>query len=106
MAFCKCSLDVKGAPPARPILNKMDPRATQMIEFLNRQILRDPDADLNEDTPLVSSGLVDSFALVEILTELERITQCRIPAGRVSPMDLNTVRQMLEVAARWGESRS
>ena len=83
----------------------MDPRAKRMIDFLIHQILADPQAELSEDTPLVSSGLVDSFALVEVLMELERVTRLRIPAGRVSPTDLETVRQMLQVASRWGEPR-
>jgi acyl carrier protein len=77
-----------------------------MIDFLISKILRDPEAQLHEDTPLVSSGLVDSFALVEVLTELERVTNLRIPSGRVSPQDLDTVRKMLLIAARWGKPRN
>jgi len=57
---------------------------------------------LDVDTPLVSSGLLDSFALVDVLLELERVTGRRIPAGRVSPADFETVRHMLEAAARVG----
>ena len=55
---------------------------------------------LDVDTPLVSSGLLDSFALIEVLHELERVTGCRIPAGRVGPADFETVRHMLLAAAR------
>ncbi len=83
----------------------MDTRAKQMIDFLIYEILADPQVELSEDTPLVSSGLVDSFALVEVLMELERVTKLRIPAGRVSPIDLETVRQMLQLASRWGKPR-
>jgi len=57
---------------------------------------------LDADTPLVSSGLLDSFALVEVLRELERVTGRRIPAGRVSAADFETVRHMLEATARVG----
>jgi acyl carrier protein len=57
---------------------------------------------LDVDTPLVSSGLLDSFMLVEVLVELERVTRRRIPAGRVSPTDFETVRGMLEAAERVG----
>ena len=55
---------------------------------------------LDVDTPLVSSGLLDSFALIEVLHELERVTGRRIPAGRVGPADFETVRDMLQAAAR------
>ena len=87
-------------------MTDVDAKSRQMIDFLISKILRDPEAQLHEDTPLVSSGLVDSFALVEVLTELERVTNLRIPSGRVSPQDLDTVRKMLLIAARWGKPRN
>jgi acyl carrier protein len=77
--------------------------AGEMIDFLKRQILHDRSMPLEQDTPLVSSGLVDSFALVEVLLELERVTNRQIPAGRVSPADLDTVRKMLDMAERVGK---
>ncbi len=51
------------------------------------------------------SGLVDSFALVEVLLEVEKLTGRRIPAGRVSPPDMDTVREMLAVAEMVGTVR-
>ncbi len=87
-------------------MTDVDAKSRQMIDFLMSKILRDPEAQLHEDTSLVSSGLVDSFALVEVLTELERVTNLRIPSGRVSPQDLDTVRKMLQIAARWGKPRN
>ena len=76
-----------------------------MINFLRQHVLSNPGVQLDEDTPLVSSGLVDSFALVEVLSELERVTNCRIPTGRVSPEDMDTVRKMLETVERVGKPR-
>lgn len=81
----------------------MDLWAGEMIVFLKRRLLRNPAVPLEQDTPLVSSGLVDSFGLVEVLLELERITDRRIPPGRISPEDLDTVRKMLEAAERVGK---
>jgi acyl carrier protein len=82
-----------------------DPRARQMIDFLTQHMLSKMGVQLHEDTPLVSSGLVDSFALVEVLLELERVTDRRIPSGRVSPEDMETVCKMLELAERVGKPR-
>lgn len=81
----------------------MNQLAGVMIEFLKRRILRNPSMSLDIDTPLVSSGLVDSFALIDILLELERITDRQIPAGSVSPVELDTVQKMLELAERLGK---
>lgn len=77
-----------------------------MIRYLKEKVLRKPDADIAVDTPLVSSGMVDSFALVETLIELERITKVRIPAMKVAPADMDTVRKMFETAARVGKPKT
>jgi acyl carrier protein len=73
-----------------------------MICFLKEKILRNPNADIHKDTPLVSSGRVDSFALMEVLVELERITNLRIPAMKVTPARMDTVTKMFETAAEIG----
>jgi len=76
-----------------------------MIRYVKEKVLRKPNADIGVDTPLVSSGMVDSFALLEALVELERITESRIPAMKVVPADMDTVRKMFETAARMGRPR-
>jgi acyl carrier protein len=73
-----------------------------MIRFLKEKILRNPKAEIDEDTPLVSSGRIDSFALLEVLTELERITNLRIPPMKVTPARMDTVTRMFETAAELG----
>jgi acyl carrier protein len=76
-----------------------------MIKYVKEKILRKPDMVLDADTVLVSSGIVDSFALVEALFELERITKLRIPAAKVAPSDMDTVRKMFETSERLGKPR-
>jgi acyl carrier protein len=79
-----------------------DFHSRMMMEYLKSKVLRKDSLELDVDTPLVTSGLVDSFALVDVLLELEKITGRRIPASRVSPKDLNSVREMLKTAERLG----
>ena len=76
-----------------------------MIKYVKEKILRKPEMVLDTDTVLVSTGIVDSFALVEALFELERITKLRIPAAKVAPADMDTVRKMFETAERLGKPR-
>lgn len=76
-----------------------------MIKYVKEKILRKPDMVLDADTVLVTSGIVDSFALVEALFELERITKLRIPAAKVAPADMDTVRKMFETAEKMGKPR-
>ncbi len=75
-----------------------------MIEHIVR-LIRKPGANIDENTPLVSSGLIDSMALVDLLLKLEDLTLRRIPAGKVQPKDMNTVALMFATAQRVGKAR-
>ncbi len=82
----------------------MHDEAQQMIEHIAR-LIRKPGVTLDENSPLVSSGLIDSMALVDLLLKLEDITHMRIPAGKVQPKDLDTVAKMFATAQRVGKPR-
>jgi acyl carrier protein len=60
-------------------------------------------SEITEDTPLVSSGLVDSFALIEIFLELQKIAGCKVPASKVQAKDMDTVRLMFAMAEKFGK---
>jgi len=80
------------------------PEAQQMIDQVVK-LIRKPGLQIDENTPLVSSGLIDSMALVDLLLKLEDITHMRIPAGKVQPKDMNTVTLMFATAQRVGKPR-
>jgi acyl carrier protein len=80
------------------------PEAQQMIDQVVK-LIRKPNLQIDENTPLVSSGLIDSMALVDLLLKLEDITHLRIPAGKVQPKDMNTVALMFASAQRVGKPR-
>ena len=76
----------------------------QMIEHIVR-LIRKPNIRIDETTSLVSSGLIDSMELVELLLKLEDLTNLRIPAGKVQPKDMDTVAKMFATAQRVGKPR-
>jgi len=76
-----------------------------MLNYLVTSVVRRSGVQLNDDSSLVASGLIDSFALVDILTKLEDVTRMRIPAGKVQPKDMDTVKLMLATARRVGKPR-
>ena len=82
----------------------MTEQAQEMIDHI-RQLIRKPGVSLDENTPLVSSGMIDSMALVDLLLKLEDLTNLRIPAGKVQPKDLDTVAKMFATAQRVGKPR-
>ena len=79
--------------------------ANELIDYICKQIIRRPDLKLTADTSLVSSGLIDSFSLVDVLSKLEEVTAMRIPASKVQPKDMDTVSLMLSTAQRVGKPR-
>ena len=81
------------------------PEAQAMIDYVKKNLLPDPSEEITENTPLVSSGLVDSFALIEVLLELEKVTKRRISPGKVGAKDMDTVELMLRTAERVGQPR-
>jgi len=76
----------------------------QMIEHVAK-LIRKPNVTIDENTPLVSSGLIDSMSLVDLLIKLEDLTHMRIPAGKVQPKDMDTIAKMFATAQRVGKPR-
>jgi len=82
----------------------MTAEAQQMIEHIVG-LIRKPGLRIDDNTPLVSSGLIDSMALVDLLLKLEDLTHTRIPPGKVQPKDMDTVAKMFATAKRVGKPR-
>jgi len=78
--------------------------AQQMIDHVSR-LVRKPSLEIDENTRLVSSGLVDSMALVDLLMKLEDVMHLRIPPGKVQPKDMDTIALMFATAQRVGKPR-
>ncbi len=76
----------------------------QMIEHVTR-VIRKPNITIDENTRLVSSGLIDSMALVDLLLKLEDLTRMRIPPGKVQPKDMDTIAIMFATAQRVGKPK-
>jgi hypothetical protein len=76
----------------------------QMIEFTSG-LIRQPGVTLDENTPLVSSGLIGSLTLADLVLKIEDLTHLHLPAGKFQPKDLDTIATMLAIAQRVGKPR-
>jgi acyl carrier protein len=74
----------------------------QLTDYISEKVTKGKSA-ITEDTPLVSSGIVDSFALIEIFLALQRIAGCKVPASKVQTKDMDTVRLMFATAEKFGK---
>lgn len=71
----------------------------RVFEFLEEDLGVDI-GDVDEDTPLFSSQLIDSFALVTLMMFIEREAGIRIAPADVNLDNMDSVRRMVAYAAR------
>lgn len=70
-----------------------------LLEFLESDLGVDIDG-VDADTPLFSSQLVDSFALVTLMMYLEREARIRISPADVNLDNMDTIGRMLSYVTR------
>jgi acyl carrier protein len=84
----------------------MEPRSQRLalVEFLSSVAKPGSRVDrVDDDTNLIQAGIVDSFALIQIIYYLEQNYALNLPALGVDPADLATIGGMLAAIARAGE---
>jgi acyl carrier protein len=75
----------------------------QLTTYIAEKVMKGKGAAINEDTVLVSSGLIDSFALIEIFLELQKVAGRKVPASKVQAKDMETVRSMFAMVEKFGK---
>jgi hypothetical protein len=80
----------------------MTPEAEQRRQHV-LELVRKPNPVVDQNTPLASSGLIDSTALVDLQTKLEDLTQMHTPPGKVQPKDMDTIALRFATAQRVGK---
>jgi acyl carrier protein len=75
----------------------------QLTTYIAEKVMKGKGAAINEDTALVSSGLIDSFALIEIFLELQKVAGRKVPASKVQAKDMDTVRSMFAMVEKFGK---
>jgi acyl carrier protein len=73
----------------------------KLIDFIRDEFLDDPDTEINVNTKLISSGMIDSFSLVSLQTFIEKEFGKRIPAPRITAASFDTVKQMVEIISQF-----
>lgn len=69
-----------------------------IIEYVKKEYLEeDAQEDVNESTPLISSGIVDSFSMVSLKTFLEKKFNIKIPDDKATPEAFDTVNNILNL---------
>lgn len=73
----------------------------KLIEYITKEFLTDPSQTITADTKLISSGLIDSFALVSLQVYIEVEFGKKIPAPKITAESFDTIRQMVEIINKY-----
>ena len=60
-------------------------------EYVIEEYLEDDEEELNYDTPLISSGIVDSFSMVSLKRFLETKYKISLPDNEATPEAFDTI---------------
>jgi len=74
-----------------------------ILEYIKKEYLDDDEAEdtpLDERTPLISSGIVDSFSMVSLKRFLEKKYAITIPDDEATPQAFDTVTSIIALVTR------
>ncbi|MBD3160882.1 MAG: hypothetical protein GF346_01875 [Candidatus Eisenbacteria bacterium] len=66
-----------------------------ILQYVKDEYLEeDDDMEVDNDTPLISSGIVDSFSMVSLKTFLEKKYKIQIPDAKATPEAFDSVHKI------------
>jgi acyl carrier protein/D-alanine--poly(phosphoribitol) ligase subunit 2 len=69
-----------------------------IIDYVKKEYLEeDSGVDVNENTKLISSGIVDSFSMVSLKMFLEKKFQVKIPDDKATPEAFDSVNNIINL---------
>jgi len=68
-----------------------------LIKFIKHEFLTEEDIEITDETPLISSGLIDSFSLVSLQAFIAKEFGKKIPAPKITADSFDTVQQMIAI---------
>jgi acyl carrier protein len=72
-----------------------------ILEYIiDEYVDEDDDIEVTFDTPLISSGIVDSFSMVSLKVFLEKKYDIRLPDEEATPEAFDTVNSIIEIVTK------
>jgi acyl carrier protein len=68
-----------------------------ILNYVINEYQEDEDDEITYDTPLISSGFVDSFSMVSLKVFLERKFQISIPDDKATPEAFDSVNKIVDL---------
>ena len=72
----------------------------EKIEYIKKEFVEDPDEEIEENTPLMSSGLIDSLSIVSLVAFIDKKFGVKIPDEKGTVENFETVNQIMEIISQ------
>jgi len=80
-------------------MDKMNPEEMKdlVLNYIIKEYMEDEEEEITYDTRLISSGYVDSFAMVSLLVFLENKFKIKIPQSKATPEAFDSVNKIFDL---------
>jgi acyl carrier protein len=68
-----------------------------ILKYVKKEYVDDEDVEITYETPLISSGFVDSFSMVSLLVFLENKFKIKIPPSKATPEAFDSVNNIVSL---------
>ena len=72
-----------------------------VLKYVIDEYIDDDDAEVTFDTPLISSGYVDSFSMVSLLVFLELKFGIKIPPSKATPQAFDSINNIVALVNQY-----
>jgi acyl carrier protein/D-alanine--poly(phosphoribitol) ligase subunit 2 len=72
-----------------------------VLNYIVKEYLEDEEEEITYDTPLISSGYVDSFSMISLLVFLENKFQIKIPPSKATPEAFDSVNKIVSLVSQY-----
>ncbi len=72
-----------------------------ILNYVKKEYVDDDDVEIAYDTPLISSGYVDSFSMVSLLVFLEHKFKIKIPPSKATPEAFDSVDNIVALVEQY-----
>jgi acyl carrier protein len=74
-----------------------------VLNYVIKEFLEDVDEEITYDTPLISSGYVDSFSMVSLLVFIENKFKIKIPPSKATTEAFDSVNKIVALVNQYIE---
>ena len=73
---------------------ELDEIRNDVMNYVKQEFINDDSTEIDNDTPLISGGIVDSFSMISLKRFLERKYKISIPNAKASAEAFDTVNKI------------